>query len=233
MPDFSATLEQLQAARAAGAQARQRSYAAQIERLALQRQAERSQRSAGDRQGDIEARLKRAEATAADLAREEAASSRAVGNLLAGLHVDASPETLIAQWSADVPILLLPLRVETRWRDGELLVRAFPDEIAIDTHEEVLTAAESAAGEVYWRAIAAARQNPPRGETARKEAWRKLADAFAAPRAAYVVRHTKPTNWDDVPPPAPAALAFPVPAVLKEDRWTEAPRVERRTPAKR
>jgi hypothetical protein len=225
MPDFGRTLEQLRAARAARAQARQRSYAAQVERLALQRQAERNRRSSDDRQGEVDGRLERAEAAVTDLAREEIGAARAVDDLLAGLHEDTSPETLIANWSADIPILLLPLRVETRWWTGELLVRVFPDEIAIDTHEEALTKSENAAGEVYWRAIAAARQNPNAPDTGRKEAWHKLVQAFGAPRAAYVVRHTKPTNWDATPSPDAAGLAFAPPGTLKEDRWTEAPRV--------
>ena len=35
--------------------------------------------------------------------------------------------------------MLLPLRVETRFKDAELWVRVFPDEIAINTHEKLLT----------------------------------------------------------------------------------------------
>ena len=52
------------------------------------------------------------------------------------------------------PVLLLPVRLETRFIDGangpELWVRIYPDQIAIDTHEPALTAAEQTAGEAYW-----------------------------------------------------------------------------------
>ena len=77
---------------------------------------------------------------------------------------------MIGEWSSETPILLLPLRVETRFKGSELLVRVFPDEIAIDTHEPTLTFAENdAAG-----SPTGSRSGISTGETSRKEAWRKL-----------------------------------------------------------
>ncbi|HEX2062616.1 MAG TPA: hypothetical protein VHK90_17885, partial [Thermoanaerobaculia bacterium] len=53
-----------------------------------------------------------------------------VGQLLDDLFLDTTPEQLIENWSDDKPILLLPLRVETKFRDGDngidLCVRIFP-----------------------------------------------------------------------------------------------------------
>ena len=149
-----------------------------------------------------------------------AIEKRVVRGLLDDLHRDRTPERLIESWPADVPILLLPLRVETRWRDTELLVRVFPDEVMIDTHETVLTFGEHDAAKAYWLAIAVATS-----ETERKQAWRKIADRAGASRAAYAVRVMKPTDWDDLGTVGAAGLTFPVPGVLKDDRWTEAPRV--------
>ena len=53
-----------------------------------------------------------------------------------------------------VPILLLPVRIETRYvpRTGggmNLRVRVYPDELHIDTHEPALMAAERAAGQAF------------------------------------------------------------------------------------
>ncbi len=221
MPDLSAILERLRAARAARADAQTRSHAARIERVALQRKAARIKRAGAENEGaEIGAVLERGEAEIVALGREERAAANAVAGLIADLHRDQSVEALTGEWSSETPILLLPLRVETRFKGAELLVRVFPDEIAIDTHEPTLTVAENDAAEEYWRALAVAS-----GETAHKEAWRKLAEGLGAPRAAYVARHTKPTNWDDVATVGPGGLTFPAQAVLKDDRWTEAPRV--------
>jgi hypothetical protein len=67
---------------------------------------------------------------------------------------------------------------------------------------------------VYWKTIAA-----DGSETKRKEAWRKLVDAFKAPRAAYVVKRTKPTNWANLATVGLSGLIFPIEPVLKEDSW--------------
>lgn len=151
---------------------------------------------------------------------QAASAHRVVRGLLDDLHRDRTPERLIEEWPGHRPILLLPLRVETRWRDEELLVRVFPDEVMIDTHETVLTYDEHDAATAYWLALAAAAS-----KTARKEAWRAIVEVAGAPRAAYAVRVMKPTNWDQLATLGLGGLTFPVPAVLKDDRWTEAPRV--------
>jgi hypothetical protein len=222
MPEPSDLLHQLRAARAADAAARRDRQAALLEQQSLRRELGRVARAGErNRQGELEAALQRSAATVA--AREDAArgTTRDIAALLGELHRELSPERITALWSADTPILLLPLRVETRFKGKQLLVRVFPDEVAIDTHEELLTKGEAAAGAAYWRAVARADS-----ETARKEAWRKLVEAFKAPRAAYVVRRTRPVNWDKRAETGPDGLVFPTEAVLKEDSWTEAPRVK-------
>ena len=176
--------------------------------------------SLGQDTGHLRAELEDVQERLADRAAQAATARRLVRGLLDDLHRDRTPERLIELWPADRPILLLPLRVETRWRDAELLVRVFPDEVMIDTHEVVLTYDEHDAAKIYWLAIAAAAT-----DTARKEAWRAIVDMAGAPRAAYAIREMKPTNWDQLATVGPGGLTFPVPAVLKDDRWTEAPRV--------
>jgi hypothetical protein len=222
MPDQTDLLQKLRVARAADAAARRDSQAARLEQQALRRELGRVARAGErNRQGELEAALKR---SAAEVAAREAAAlgtTREVGALLGTLHRELSPERLTALWPADTPVLLLPLRVETRFKGSQLLVRVFPDEVAIDTHEEFLTKGEAAAGAAYWRAVAA-----DESETSRKLAWRKLVDAFKAPRSAWVVRRTRPTNWDDRAKTGPDGLVFPLEAVLKEDSWTEPPRVK-------
>ena len=64
---------------------------------------------------------------------------------------DFSPN--VAALAGDVPIALLPVRLEARFFDNatELRVRIFPDQIHVDAHEPELTARERDAGMAYWR----------------------------------------------------------------------------------
>ncbi|WP_431047030.1 hypothetical protein ACQUSR_33195 [Streptomyces sp. P1-3] len=87
------------------------------------------------------------------------------------------------------PLLLLPLRLETVFRtaDGggpELWIRAYPDEIHVDSHETGLTGAERAATEAYWKAVWAAGGNPDK----RAAAWRQLVAAIGSGRAAWATK---------------------------------------------
>src|SRR5437763_7686782 len=82
------------------------------------------------------------------------------------------------------PVLLFPCRLETHLdqhdSNYELLVRIFPDDVHIDTHEAALTADERSWGAAFWTAPAA--DQPA--------AWNQLAERYGEPRAAYIVRST-------------------------------------------
>ena len=113
--------------------------------------------------------------------------------------------------SAEYPILLLPVRIETRFFIGdaaELRVRIYPDEIAADTHEPELTAAEEALGQQFWQA-----GWQPANELA---AWQALLGQAAPTRAAWIVRATTPTNVQDRSAGAPVFAAVP----LKDGSWS-------------
>jgi len=141
-----------------------------------------------------------------------------VASLIDNLFVDITPETLIEQWSDDKPIMLLPLRVEAKYRDADngvdLCVRVFPDEIHVTTHEKVLTELEAQRGKDYWTVLRTAATDEEK-----KDAWRTLADKNGANRAAWVALQTKPSNWDTQDP----NLQFPKIELTKPDRWTQAP----------
>ena len=107
-----------------------------------------------------------------------------------------NPRDEVARLSADYPIVFLPIRIETRfdlrapersreWQPS-LMVRIYPDEIAITTHEPTLTPAEYAAGTEYWTRAWNASDEP--------EAWRTITMAYPATRAAWIVQATTPTN---------------------------------------
>jgi hypothetical protein len=142
-----------------------------------------------------------------------------------------------------VPLLLLPVNIETRFVDGaqnkpELWVRIYPDQITIDTHEPGLTAEEAADGKNYWDFVWRAGNPPPSIESV-KAPWRALAAKYGPQRAAWIASQTTPVNIAKqpaaptpdgsapVPPPA-----YPVPpartgswekaakAALLPDAWT-------------
>ncbi|HEV3287844.1 MAG TPA: hypothetical protein VG123_02505, partial [Streptosporangiaceae bacterium] len=106
------------------------------------------------------------------------------------------------------PIILFPVRLETRVFGAELRIRVIPDAILADTHEPELTTAELAAGEAYWQQATGA---DPGTATA---AWRALAAQLGAARAAWVARvvrqstlnprlafqpAARPASWTRVP----------------------------------
>jgi len=109
------------------------------------------------------------------------------------------------------PLLLLPVRLETRFfgmpdSSVELRVRIYPDKVHIDAHDPALSAEESAWGRRYWQL-----QWHAGGDEARlRSAWRMLADRFEPQRGAWIARATQPLNPQDRPKEAlPDEAALP------------------------
>ncbi len=141
-----------------------------------------------------------------------------------GLYQTLEPPELIGSWDDSLPITLLPLRIETRWKTdlplggAELWVRVYPDDIGVNNHEPVLTASEIEHGEGYWSAYRAAS-----GDAAHESAaWKSLAKRFGGNRAAWVAKQSQPLNWGAARADAGLALEFPSLAA-KPDAWTQAP----------
>lgn len=125
----------------------------------------------------------------------------AQGRELASISLD----DLFGQLDDHTPVLLLPVRLETKYeRDGVTLrVRIFPDDIHVSTHDPALSAAEAEAGTVYWSERSRVLGLPAdEKRTAENGAWSLLAKRFGGPRARYVARTAKPAGW-----PAPGGAA--------------------------
>lgn len=144
----------------------------------------------------------------AALERERAAGVNLSGALAEWLGDDAAED--FRRLSAQFPLVLLPVRLETRFdrepgRRPRLLLRIYPDEIFADTHEEELTEAERDAGFDYW----AESWNPD----SERDAWRILVTRYPPARAAWIVRQTTPDNAGEraliVSPRFPAVEAPP------------------------
>jgi hypothetical protein len=123
--------------------------------------------------------------------------------------------------SDDFPVLLAPVRVETRFTPTELLVRVFPDEWAVDKFEPKPTDAEIAALDAYWTARWAAG-----GRAASlRVAWQELAARVPTGRADWLLRSRVPANPTEEPTGVGAG------AVVLVIRGTTVPATNDRAPS--
>ena len=98
------------------------------------------------------------------------------------------------------PILLLPLRLETRFKSDsagqpQLWVRIYPDSCLVDTFEESLTDQEVTNARKFWGAVWRAGGD----ETLERAAWRDLVAAHGSGRSSWIVRTYVPLNPGDKP----------------------------------
>ncbi len=133
----------------------------------------------------------------------------------------------LAPLSTQVPMLLLPVRLEARWTAKELLIRVYPDVPQTDALARALTVDERSAGLALWDSVRAAAQQgawrpadgfavdpAPPGVADAHAAWKGLVDAVGAWRAAWIARETEDgevTVGDDAGPFAallPSRWAF-------------------------
>ncbi len=131
---------------------------------------------------------------------------------------------------SDLPLALLPVRLETRFfaqPDGtqQLRIRVFPDQIHVDSHEPELSADELDWGRHFWELTWRAAGD----EARRRLAWQQLADHFDPQRAAWIARALRPVNIQAKPaapladdaPLAPAPQ-FPNVPLKRRRRWLAA-----------
>jgi hypothetical protein len=137
----------------------------------------------------------------------------------------ALPANPIGALDSSVPLVLFPVRLETRFQNKDLLIRIYPDDVHMDTHEPELTAEEITRGQRFWTQVwhaGTGADGPPR----EKRAWAMLADSAGAERAAWIARSLEPRNSaaaasaDDAP--LPTAPDFPAPP-QRETSWTRRP----------
>lgn len=111
---------------------------------------------------------------------------------------------------ARVPLLLLPVRIETLFdrsirttpefgrkskeaaQPAVLLVRIYPDDVHADTHVRGLTRAEIVLGERFWKSA----WLPVSTRERQERTFAKLAARLGAFRAAWALEATRPLNWD-------------------------------------
>jgi hypothetical protein len=116
----------------------------------------------------------------------------------------SDPRKSIARLDDGFPILLFPVRLETRFKavDGrhQLWVRVYPDDCSIDTFEETLSVVEIANARRYWQELWRA----GRVESDERGAWRGLVASHGSGRAAWIIQNYRPVNEIDHPKKADA-----------------------------
>ncbi len=131
----------------------------------------------------------------------------AVGNLkgqLADLYPAfwqqwTDPRQNAGQMNDDIPVMLFPLRLETRFKQvntaagvpqNQLWVRVYPDECLVDTFEETLSDTELLSAGIFWREYFRAAG----AEDEERAAWRGLVASHGSGRATWIIQHFRPLN---------------------------------------
>jgi hypothetical protein len=117
----------------------------------------------------------------------------AIDRLSAQLH-ELPPQQLVSELNSTTPVLLFPVRLETRFKQVEgvnqLWLRIYPDDININTHEEQLTEDEVQSAQTYWQEVWQAGND----QDLLLGAWRMLANKYGFQRAAWIVKTHQPNN---------------------------------------
>ena len=122
----------------------------------------------------------------AGAARLVEASDATLRDVIGRLHLAIDP----CDADPALPLLLLPVRLETRFSADQtsLRVRVFPDDIHIDQLDRGVADDERAAAIAYWTAVWRA------DDGAAGSAWRALVAAVGRSRASWAAIATRPTN---------------------------------------
>jgi hypothetical protein len=116
-------------------------------------------------------------------------------------HTD--PREQVNQLSDAYPFLLLPVRLETRFKtvtvedrtQTQLWVRVYPDDCAVDTFEATLSEVELKNARTYW----ADRWRTGGFEDQHRGAWRGLVASHGSGRAAWIAQQYQPLNLNSEP----------------------------------
>lgn len=124
----------------------------------------------------------------------------ALGDTLAAFVPLTDPRKRVEALNDVYPVLLFPLRIETRFKrlDGdrrELWVRIYPDESLVDTFEAILSTTEVRSVRRYFAQLWRAGDD----EVEQRAAWRNLAASHGTGRALWIISQYRPLNENEQP----------------------------------
>jgi hypothetical protein len=159
--------------------------------------------ASSDRDGKLAAAKGKAEAARTKLAdAQKAAAGLAAGAFDEAVVAVLDPEKGIAKIPASTPILLLPLRMETRFRDDgkwgpgpRMLVRLYPDDCLVEDFHPELSEAQRDATRLFWAQVWAAGGF----EEQKKAAWSSLIRLVDIGRASWAITRISPSSLGDAP----------------------------------
>lgn len=205
MSDFDDLRRELTDAKAGRSAARRDLFVAHERLRAIGRRRDRLTRGgAGPQELDVLAAEEREQAARVDrlTARDRAAADGLIDGLVR-FEQFADPTENVSRLDDSTPILLLPLRIETRFKEltegdrrlQQLWVRVYPDDIAVNTFEEVLAEVEISNARIYWTNVWKAGSN----DGGKRAAWQSLAKSHGAGRAHWIIQRVAPLNPADEP----------------------------------
>ncbi len=207
MADFEPTQQALNTARADHAAARRDLFVAgeQLRKL-NRRRAEIGRRRTDDTDALLEAldaEQRELTATIGRLDGRRRAGAEALAAQVDLFGAFANPVDNLARLDDNIPILLMPLRLETRFKNvviddvarHQLWVRVYPDDIAVDTFEEVLAEVEISNARIYWTNIWKAGGD----DGLKRAAWQSIVKSHGAGRAHWIISQVAPLNPDAEP----------------------------------
>lgn len=108
--------------------------------------------------------------------------------------VQVDPQVAVEELDDRFPILLFPLRLETRFKNTgnqpQLWIRVYPDDCNVVKKEPLLTTEELENARSFWIEMAKAGGT----ETEEKGAWTVLVNSHGSNRAAWVITQYQPLN---------------------------------------
>jgi hypothetical protein len=210
MADFTELRQQLQQARARKEkaaeglqQAKERTRRIEAEQVKLDRISDPDNQERERRREELRAQRTEAEHLLKQRQAENRQSSGLERDVFEAFATVTDPRRAIAHLNDQIPILLLPVRLETRFKtitmrdrtQQQLWVRVYPDVCTIDTFEATLSEVEVQNARLYWTGIWQAGGI----EGQERAAWRGLVASHGSGRAAWIIANYQPLNAVDKP----------------------------------